>query len=102
MIRRGKYKGWYEGSYKNFRVRYNSNYGIYLMGSISNYYKGYAFLLKHKNLRLAIDKLGNELGLYLHSGKIIPCRFSFKYSYRQACFIRIIGDYLLIYLTLKD
>lgn len=70
MTRRGKYKGWYEGGYRNFRIRYNSNYGIYVMGSISNYYRGYAFLLQHKDLRLAIDKLGNELGLYLHSARL--------------------------------
>lgn len=68
--RRGTYDDWKEGYYKTFRIKFHKNGGIYIMGSISNYDSGYASILHYKNLRSAIDKLGNKLGLELHSARL--------------------------------
>jgi hypothetical protein len=69
-IDRGKYKGWKEGFYKNFKVLFNPNYGIYFMGSISNYFSGYDSIMLVNQLKNAIENLGKELELNLHSARL--------------------------------
>ena len=61
-----QYIVWTEGFYKNFKISFSEVQGIYLSGSISNFYKGYSELLKYSELKQAVEKLGSELGLYLH------------------------------------
>ena len=70
IIRRGKFKSWEEGYYKNFRIKYHRDYGIYFSGSISNYYKGHTSILQYDELYKAIEKLGNSLGINLHSARL--------------------------------
>jgi len=69
-IERGKFKNWKKGNYKTFLINFHKDYGIYITGSISNYYSGYTSILKYRTLRVAIDKLGNELGLELQSARL--------------------------------
>lgn len=54
---------WYEGRYKNFHISFSEGVGIYITGSISNYYCGAKYLLLLTKFRLAIEKLGCELGI---------------------------------------
>lgn len=70
IIRRGKFKSWEEGYYKNFRIKYHRDYGIYFSGSISNYYKGHTSILQYDELYKAIEKLGDSLGINLHSARL--------------------------------
>lgn len=65
-----QYTVWTEGFYKNFKISYSEEQGIYLSGSISNFYKGYKALLKYSELKQAVEKLGSELGLYLHDARL--------------------------------
>ncbi|MGG5577147.1 hypothetical protein ACPDHL_07385 [Myroides sp. C15-4] len=67
---RGRYKEWSKGYYKNFRINYNPEYGISLIGSISNFVKGKLKLLSYVELKDGIEMLGQELGLNLHEAKI--------------------------------
>ena len=64
------YAVWTEGFFKNFKVNYSEGQGIYLSGSISNYYKGYSALLEYPELKIAVEKLGSELALFLHNAKL--------------------------------
>lgn len=61
---------WISGFYKNFKISYSEDYGIYISGSISNFYKGYKSLLKYSELKTAIEKLGSELELYLNDSRL--------------------------------
>ena len=70
IIRNGKFKFWEEGYYKNFYIKYHRDYGMYLSGSISNYYKGYTSILQYDDLYKAIEKLGNSLAINLHSARL--------------------------------
>ena len=70
IIRNGKFKFWGEGYYKNFLIKYHRDYGMYLSGSISNYYKGYTSILQYDDLCKAIEKLGNSLAINLHSARL--------------------------------
>ena len=70
IIRNGKFKFWGEGYYKNFYIKYHRDYGMYLSGSISNYYKGYTSILQYDDLYKAIEKLGNSLAINLHSARL--------------------------------
>jgi hypothetical protein len=63
-------KTWRTGFHKKMRVSYNKEEGIYISGSISNYYTGYTSLLQYSELQTAIEQLGNELKLNLHSAKL--------------------------------
>ncbi|MCH4830606.1 hypothetical protein [Flavobacterium columnare] len=65
-----KKRGWKRGYYKKFIIVFNPNYGIYVMGSISNYFIGYNDIMPYKNLIIAIDILSTELGLDLHSARL--------------------------------
>lgn len=56
-------KTWYEGRYENFQIRFSEGVGIFITGSISNYYCGAKYLLLLTKLKLAIEKLGCELGI---------------------------------------
>lgn len=70
QVKKGYYKGWNEGQYKNFRITFSKNKGITITGSISNYFVGYVKVLEYKDLERAIERLGRELQLNLHSAKI--------------------------------
>lgn len=69
-IKGGKDKGWKEGYYKNFKIKYHLDYGIYISGSISNYYVSFHNILSYTELPHAIERLGKELGLPLHTARL--------------------------------
>ncbi len=65
-----QYKGQYKGFYKNFHINFSKTSGIYIAGSITNFYVGAGSLLPYDQLKNAIDKLGKELRLDLHSARL--------------------------------
>ena len=69
-LKRNKEKGWKVGYYKNFQVKYHLDYGIYISGSISNYAASYNNILSYSQFPHAIEKLGKELGLSLHTARL--------------------------------
>ncbi|MFJ1474637.1 phage/plasmid replication protein [Capnocytophaga cynodegmi] len=64
------HKNWKEGFYKNFKIKFDKDKGMYLSGSISNYYKGSISLIDYSELKLAIESLSNELKINLHEAKL--------------------------------
>ncbi|WP_143884249.1 hypothetical protein [Chryseobacterium binzhouense] len=64
------YMAWTKGTYRNFHINFSKSKGIYLAGSISNYYKDYSSLLSYFELKQAIEKLGLELDLCLNDARI--------------------------------
>lgn len=69
-ITNGKYKEWSEGNYKNFYIKFNEDFGIYIMGSISVFFAGNISLLEYNQLEKAIEKLGYDLSLELHLARL--------------------------------
>ena len=58
------------GFYKNFHISYYEGEGIYLTGSISNFYAEKKSLLKYTELKKAVNQLGKEINLNLHNARL--------------------------------
>lgn len=69
-ISKGKFKDWYEGYHRNFRIRIHPLHCIYLNGSISVFIKGRVEIIKIFQLKEAIGKLGEDLKLNLHNANL--------------------------------
>lgn len=68
--RSGKFKDGCEGRYKNFHIIYSSWQGIYISGSISNFYVGNSTKIAHSQIEQAISELSYELGINLHTARL--------------------------------
>lgn len=66
----GKQINCLEGFYRNFHTCFSESMGIFISGSISNYYKGFEKLLGYSELKQAIEKLSSELNLDLHNARL--------------------------------
>lgn len=69
-LSKGKFKDWYEGYHRNFRIRIHPLHGIYLNGSISVFMHGKVEILSIFRLSEAIEELGKDLKLNLHKANL--------------------------------